>query len=88
MTAKDELAFKTPDALLNGQAMVDVIQSCFPNIKNAWVAPMVDLDTIMIAIRLATYGEKMPFTHKVPGTDEEVEYEIDLRMFDLLSVVE
>jgi hypothetical protein len=22
----------------------------------------------------------MPFTHKVPGTDEEVEYEIDLRM--------
>lgn len=80
MTAKDELAFKTPDALLNGQAMVDVIQSCFPNIKNAWVAPMVDLDTIMIAIRLATYGEKMAIKHKIPVINEEVEHEIDLRI--------
>jgi hypothetical protein len=79
MTAKDELAFKTPDALLNGQAMVDVIQSCLPNIKNAWDMPILDLDTVMIAIRLATYGEKMSMKHKVPVTDEEMEYEIDLR---------
>ena len=34
MTAKDELLFKTPDALLNGQATVDVIQSCIPAIKD------------------------------------------------------
>jgi hypothetical protein len=80
MTARDELLFKTPDALMNGQAVVDVIQSCIPAIKDAWVAPTIDLDTILIAIRLATYGEKMPFTHKVPGTIEDVEYEIDLRM--------
>jgi hypothetical protein len=80
MTARDELLFKTPDALMNGQAVVDVIQSCIPAIKDAWVTPTIDLDTILIAIRLATYGEKMPFTHKVPGTDEDVEYEIDLRM--------
>ena len=30
MTARDEITFKTPDALLNGQATVDVIQSCMP----------------------------------------------------------
>jgi hypothetical protein len=80
MTARDELLFKTPDALMNGQAVVDVIQSCIPAIKDAWATPTIDLDTILVAIRLATYGEKMPFTHKIPGTDEEVEYEIDLRM--------
>lgn len=80
MTAKDELMFKTPDALMNGQAVVDVIQSCMPNIKNAWECPTIDLDTILIAIRLATYGEKMPFKHKVPATKEEVEYELDLRI--------
>ena len=33
MTAKDELVFKTPDALLNGQATVDVIQSCIQKNK-------------------------------------------------------
>jgi hypothetical protein len=80
MTAKDELLFKTPDALMNGQAVVDVIQSCIPNIKNAWVIPTIDLDTILIAIRLATYGEKMPFKSKIPVINEEIEYELDLRM--------
>src|SRR5210317_2475467 len=77
MTAKDELAMKTPDALLNGQATVDVIQSCVPNIKNAWHAPSIDLDTILIAIRIATYGETMELTTKVPNTGEEKAFTID-----------
>lgn len=80
MTARDELMFKTPDALMNGQAIVDVIQSCMPNIKNAWDCPTLDLDTVLIAIRLATYGEKMPFTHKVPVVGEDAEFELDLRL--------
>jgi hypothetical protein len=80
MTARDELMFKTPDALMNGQAMVDVIQSCMPNIKNAWDVPTIDLDAILIAIRLATYGDRMPFNHKIPIIDEEIEYELDLRI--------
>jgi hypothetical protein len=80
MTARDELIFKTPDALMNGQSIVDVIQSCIPNIKNAWDCPTIDLDTILIAIRLATYGEKMGITHKIPVIDEEVDYDVDLRM--------
>lgn len=79
MTAKDELIFKTPDALLNGQSIVDVIQSCLPNIKDAWQVPSIDLDMILIAIRLATYGETMSIKHIIPGTKEEVEYDIDLR---------
>lgn len=80
MTARDELIFKTPDALMNGQAIVDVIQSCMPNILNAWDTPLIDLDTILIAIRLATYGEKMPFKHKIPVINEEIEYDVDLRI--------
>lgn len=79
MTAKDELMFKTPDALLNGQAVVEVIQSCVPNIKNAWMIPTIDLDTILIAIRLATYGERMSFTTKIPVTNEDFEFDADLR---------
>jgi hypothetical protein len=79
MTAKDELIFKTPDALLNGQSIVDVIQSCLPNIKDAWQVPSIDLDMILIAIRLATYGETMSLKHKIPVIKEEVEYDVDLR---------
>jgi len=79
MTAKDELTFKTPDALLNGQATVDVIQSCIPNIKNAWAMPSIDLDACLIAIRMATYGEEMGITIKKPVTGEESEMNVDLR---------
>jgi len=80
MTARDELLFKTPDALMNGQALVDVIESCMPNVKNAWDMPTIDLDTVLIAIRLATYGEYMNFVYKVPVVNEEEEYQIDLKV--------
>lgn len=80
MTAKDEITFKTPDALLNGQAIVDVIQSCIPAIKDAWRCPNMDLDTLLIAIRLASYGEMMEVTHTVPGTTEQVTHNVDLRL--------
>lgn len=79
MTAKDELMFKTPDALLNGQSTVNVIQSCIPNIKNAWDIPSIDVDAILVAIRIATYGEKMDVTVKIPEIDDERLFEIDLR---------
>ena len=46
MTAKDEIKFKTPDALMNGQGVVDVIQSGIPNIKDAWQIKSHDVDTI------------------------------------------
>jgi hypothetical protein len=77
MTAKDELALKIPDALMNGQAVVDVIQNCMPNIKNAWQCPNLDLDVILIAIRIATYGEYM--TVPINVAEFNSEYQVDLR---------
>jgi len=59
MTAKDELMIKTPDALMSGEATVDVIKSCCPMIDDPWSMPNIDLDAVLIAIRIATYGEKM-----------------------------
>lgn len=78
MTAKDELMLKVPDALMNGQAIVDVVHHCIPNIKNAWDIPNIDLDIILIAIRLATYGEMMTTPIKIG--DLELEYQMDLRV--------
>ena len=88
MTAKDELSFKTPDSLINGQSTVDVIQSCVPNIKNAWNMPSIDLDAVLVAIRIATYGESMDVDTTVPVIDEERTYQLDLRQIldQLISV--
>ena len=78
MTAKDEIRFKTPDALMNGQGVVDVIQSCVPNIKDAWEIKSYDLDTILVAIRIATYGETMEINFNVPGANENVSHTVNL----------
>ena len=78
MTAKDELMFKTPDALLSGQTTVEVIKSCIPAILNPWTMPSVDLDAALIAIRIATYGEGMEVSADCPYCDHENDYEINL----------
>lgn len=78
MTAKDELMLNIPDALMNGQAVVDIIQNCVPQIKNAWHIPSIDIDLLLLAIRLATYGEIMK-TPVVLKEGLEFEYQVDIR---------
>tara|TARA_B100000519_G_scaffold194408_1_gene198135 strand:- start:870 stop:1724 length:855 start_codon:yes stop_codon:yes gene_type:complete len=78
MTAKDEIRFKTPDALMNGQGVVDVIESCVPDINDAWQIKSYDLDTLLVAIRIATYGETMSISFTVPVINEQVEHTINL----------
>ena len=78
LTAKDELLLKTPDSLMNGTATADVIASCVPAIKQPWYMPSLDVDAVLMAIRIATYGEKMTLTVKVPEIGDEKDYEIDL----------
>ena len=80
MTAVDEISYRTPDALFNGSAMVDVIQSCVPNIKNAWAIPAVDVDTILVGIRLASHGHSLDSGSQCPNCQHEHEFTIDLRV--------
>jgi hypothetical protein len=80
MTARDEITMKTPDALLNGASTVQVIQSCCPNIIDAWKLPLVDLDALLIAIRIATYGKGMDFTATCPHCKTVNENAIDISL--------
>jgi hypothetical protein len=78
MTAKDEMAFKTPDAMINGQATVDVIKSCCPNILDPWQLTNYDLDTVLLGIRIATYGETMDMNATVPVVNEQIGHTVNL----------
>ena len=55
MTAMDEVLARTPDALYNGSATVDVFKSCVPNIKEPWNILQSDVDLLLLAIRIASY---------------------------------
>jgi hypothetical protein len=85
MTVKDEMTLKTPDALMNGVGIVEVIKSCCPNIKDPWSMPAVDMDPVFIAMRLASYGKGMDITCTCPACQVENEFTVDLSA--LLSTV-
>ena len=79
MTVKDELLLKTPDALMNGSSVAGLIASCCPSIKDPWTMPLVDLDPVLIAIRLASYGVGMDMSSNCSHCNESNEHTIDLR---------
>jgi hypothetical protein len=80
MTARDELLFKTPDAMMNGSATVDVIKSCIPSITDPWKMPSIDIDAVLCGIRIATYGHQMDMTSQCPHCGHINDLTIDLRM--------
>lgn len=86
MASKDEIILRTPDALINGTSVVSVIQSCCPNIKDAWQMPSIDVDSTLIAIRIASYGQFMSITAKCPACNEEHDYDVDLQ--NILSQIQ
>jgi hypothetical protein len=80
MTAIDEITYRTPDALFNGNAVVNVIKSCMPNIVDPWAVPAMDVDTILVAIRIASYGHTMEVSTTCPHCKNEDDYGMDLRI--------
>lgn len=78
MTAIDEITTKTPDALFNGSALVELINSCAPNIKDPWSIPNIDLNPLLVAIRSATHGGVMEVTTTCPACEEEAKFDVNL----------
>lgn len=70
MTARDELIYKTPDALFNGEATKSVLSSCCPDIVNPENMPVNDLIVVLLAIRQATYGKDLEIDIRCPKCDE------------------
>jgi len=81
MNGMDEIMYKTPDALFTGEATTKVIESCCPFIKDASRMPTLDVDSIVTAIRIATFGEMLTVNHSCPNCANEDSFEIDLKVF-------
>lgn len=79
MTAADEMKARTPDALFNGAAIADIVASCVPNIKDPWSMPVSDMNALLAAIRLASYGETMELMSGCPKCGYANMINVDLR---------
>ena len=86
MSAKDELVLKSPDLLINGEALRMVVTRCVPDVLKPLELFQADLDSILVGIRIATYGDNLGITVENPYFDEnlkgsrkEMDYEIPLK---------
>ena len=78
MTAIDEISLKNPDALLNGEALISIIQSCVPAISDARKLSNIDAEALFMAIQYASYGSDITHPHKCKKCEEVSEYSIDI----------
>ena len=78
MTGMDEIIARTPDALLTGESTVKIIESCIPNIIDAWKLNLLDLEIVLTAVRIATYGQKIDVTTICNNCAAENSYNLDL----------
>ena len=79
MTGRDEVLTKNPDALLNGEAVTSVIKSCVPGIGDPKNIPITDIDTLLIAIKIASSGDEHEITAKCPSCKTENRVNINMR---------
>ncbi len=78
MTAIDEISMQNPDALLNGEALINLIRSCVPAIPNPRNLCNIDAELIYLAIKYATYGKDVEHTHTCSECSEQADYSIDM----------
>ena len=78
MTAIDEISLQSPDELLNGEALMNVIKSCVPTIPEPRDLCSIDADLLYLAIKYATYGKTVTHLHTCTKCEEKAEYNIDI----------
>ncbi len=79
MTGKDELILKNPDALLNGEALIEVIKSCAPSVSDPKLLLTNDVDAIITAIRYATYNDALETELNCPKCNHSNLYKLNLQ---------
>lgn len=78
MTAIDEITSRTPDALYNGTAIVELIKSCVPDIRDPWAIQSTDIDSILIGIKSASQGNELEIDTQCPKCEEFSKYGVNL----------
>jgi hypothetical protein len=79
MTGKDELILKNPDALLNGEALIELIKSCVPAVSDPRLLLTNDIDAIVTAIRYATYNDALETELSCPECKHKNSYKLNLQ---------
>ena len=78
MNVDDELLLKNQDALFNGEAITTVLLNCVDGLKQPHKLFTNDVDALLTAIRIATYGDPTEFTSVCAKCGHQNTYAIEL----------
>lgn len=78
MSGADELMMRNPEALLNGKSTINLIKSCIPSIKDPSKLSFIDLEFLLLSIRIATYGNEYTKNSVCPHCKESNAHAVNL----------
>lgn len=82
MTAYDEILIKTPDLLFNGKAVEEIFSRCIPGVLKPMELIAKDVDFLLIALRLVSFGPMVTVLHKHDcEKPHEHKYEVSIQDF-------
>ncbi len=80
MNAMDELVLKSPDKLLSGEAVTELLQKCTPSVLKPGDLLAKDVDYLMMCLRMISYGPQIELTATHTCKDaKEQSYSIEIR---------
>lgn len=89
LSAVDDIMLNTPDAMLNGKALENVIKNCAPDVLNVKKALVPDLEAVFLGIKMATNGGKYELERKCPKCKHDNNFEVNCsHLLDTMSYVE
>ena len=86
MRMADEMMLKNPDALMSGSAVQSLFESCVPGISTPALISSPDIDVLLLAIRVATYGRTMELEATCPNCEKDLAFDCNLPQ--MLSTVQ
>ncbi len=89
LSAVDDIMLNTPDAMLNGKALENVIKNCAPDVLDAKKALVPDLEAVFLGIKMATNGGKYELERKCPKCNHDNNFEVNCaQLLDTMTYVE
>lgn len=87
MTAMDEILMRSPDKLLNGEAITDVLTRRVPQIRKPKELLSQDVDFLLVCLRKVSYGRELEFQYDHQCREEPKDHEYALNLDDIMRQV-
>lgn len=71
MTAIDEISMRSPEYLFSGEAIERVFKRCIPEVKKPLELLSLDIDYLLTALRIVSYGDVIRIGLRCPKCEEK-----------------